>query len=119
MNIQTIGLSLVFFAASAFAADVDGKWTGIVSTPNGDTPVTFTFKADGAKLAGSTTGPDGSETKIADGKIDGNKVSFSVTFDFGGMPFTMNYQGVLSGNQIKFTLDIFGMPLEITVKKTT
>ncbi len=119
MKIQTIALTLAFLTASAFAADVDGKWAGTFSTPDGETPVTFTFKADGAKLAGSTTGPDGSETKIADGKVDGNKVSFSVTFDFGGMPFTMNYQGVLSGNQIKFTLDIFGMPLEITVKKTT
>jgi hypothetical protein len=119
MKIQTIVGGLVLFAVSNFGADVDGKWTGTVSTPNGDAPVAYTFKADGARLTGSTIGPDGSEVKIADGKVDGNNVSFSVTLDFGGMPITMNYKGVLSGNQIKFTLDMFGMPLEIIVRKTT
>jgi hypothetical protein len=31
----------------------------------------------------------------------------------------MNYKGVVSKDQIKFTLDMFGMPLEILVKKST
>lgn len=119
MRIQAIAAGLLFLAASAFAADVDGKWTGNMTTPNGDVPVTFTFKADTTKLTGSTTGPDGSDTKIADGKIEGNNLSFSVTFDFGGMPFTMEYKGVLAGDQIKFTMSVFDMPLELTVKRTT
>jgi hypothetical protein len=110
---------LFLFAVSGLAADVDGKWTGTMATPMGDAPVAFTFKADGAKLTGSTTGPDGAEIKIADGKIDGAKMSFTVTFDFGGMPFMMNYAGVQNGNEIKFTIDIFGMPLDLVVKKST
>jgi hypothetical protein len=118
MRIQAMALGLVFFAASALAADVDGKWTGNITTPDGEAPVSLTLKADGATLTGTTTGPDGSETKIADGKIDGNNLSFSVTFDFGGMPLTIGYKGVLAGNQIKFTLDVFGMPMELVVKKT-
>ena len=104
-------------AASALAADVDGKWAGSMTTPGGDTAVGFTFKADGATLTGSTTGPDGMDVKITDGKLDGNNLSFTVNLDFGGMPFTLNYKGVLAGNQIKFTIDVFGMPLELTVKK--
>ena len=115
----TLALGLTLLAASGFAADVDGKWTGTMNTPMGDVPVAFTFKADGATLNGSTQGPDGMEVKIADGKVDGSNVSFSVTFDFGGMPFTMNYKGVLAAGQIKFTIDIFGMPMELTVKKST
>ena len=111
-----VGLLLV--AVSAFAADVDGKWTGAMNTPNGDVPITFTFKADGASLTGATMGPDGAEIKIADGKVDGNNISFTVTFDFGGMPFTMNYKGVVSESQIKFTIDIFGMPVELVVKRS-
>ena len=119
MRVQTIALGFLFLATSVFAADVDGKWTGSMTTPMGDVPVNFTFQADASTLSGSTTGPDGTEVKIGDGKIEGNNLSFSVTFDFNGMPFTMNYKGVLSGNQIKFTLSIFDMPLEFTVKKTT
>jgi hypothetical protein len=88
-----------------------------MSTPNGDVPVAFTFKADGATLNGSTMGPDGMDVKISDGKIDGNNVSFAITFDFGGMPIMLNYKGVVAKDQIKFNIDIFGMPFELTVKK--
>jgi hypothetical protein len=115
MKLLTIA---VLLASAAFAADVDGKWTGSMSTPNGDVPVNFTFKADGAKLDGSTTGPAG-EIKIAEGKVDGNNISFTVTFDFQGMPFTMNYKGVVDKDQIKFTIDIFGMPVDLVVKRAS
>jgi hypothetical protein len=108
---------LALLATSAFAADVDGKWSGSMTTPGGDVNVGFTFKADGAALTGTTTGPDGMDVKITDGKLDGNNVSFTVNLDFGGMPLVLNYKGVLAGTQIKFTIDIFGMPLELTVKK--
>ena len=115
MRLLTLALLL---ASSVFAADVDGKWTGTMATPNGDVPVAFTFKADGAKLNGSTAGPDGGEVKIADGKVDGNNISFTITFDFGGMPFTLNYKGAVTKDEIKFMIDIFGMPAELTVKRT-
>ena len=118
-RIYALALGLALMTASAFAADVDGKWTGTMNTPMGDVPVAFTFKADGATLNGSTSGPDGMEVKIAEGKVAGSNVSFSVTFDFGGMPLTMNYKGVMASNEIKFTIDVFGMPLELTVKKST
>src|SRR5215472_13697487 len=89
-----LALGLVL-ALSAVAAEVDGKWTGSLSTPNGDIPVAFTFKADGANLTGTTTGIDGMDVAIKDGKIDGSNISFSVTFDFGGMPFLLTYKGVV------------------------
>ncbi|HWF06978.1 MAG TPA: hypothetical protein VG297_00870 [Bryobacteraceae bacterium] len=108
---------LLLLAASAFAGDVDGKWSGSMSTPMGDVPVGFTFKADGATLTGSTLGPDGNAIAIKDGKVDGANISFSVTFDFGGMPFTLTYKGVVSTDTIKFTADAAGTPLELTVKK--
>jgi len=117
MKIRSIAIALVFFAGSCFAADVDGKWAGTLSTPMGDVPVAFTFKADGANLTGSTSGPDGSEVKITNGKADGNKISFSVSFDFGGMPLQLDYKGVVANGEIKMTIDIAGMTMELSVKK--
>jgi hypothetical protein len=108
---------LALLTVSAFAADVDGKWTGSMATPMGDIPIGFTLKADGAKLTGSTTGPDGTDIAIKDGKIDGANISFTVTFDFGGMPFTLAYKGVVSRDTIKFSGDAGGMPFEVEVKK--
>ncbi len=114
----SFAVGLVFAAVSMFAADVDGKWSGSVSTPNGDFPQAFTFKADGAKLTGSMTGLDGMDVAIKDGKVDGQNISFSVTLDFGGMPFMLTYKGVVAKDQIKLTGDAAGMPFELVVKKT-
>jgi hypothetical protein len=109
-------LSLIL-VTTAYAADVDGTWTGSVASPQGEFPVQFKFKADGAKLTGSTLGFDGSEVAISDGKIDGNTIMFTVNFDFGGMPFTLSYKGIVSPDQIKMSGDAFGMPFEFVLKK--
>lgn len=119
MNFRSIAVGLLLLAASAFAADVDGKWNGTMTTPMGDVPVGFTFKADGAALTGSTGGPDGGEIAIKDGKIDGQNISFTVTFDFGGMPLVLNYKGVVSADQIKFVVEVMDMPFDLVVKKST
>ena len=104
-------------AIPAFAADVDGKWLGSIATPNGDFQQAFTFKADGGTLTGSLTGIDGTEIPIKDGKIDGNNISFTVTLDFGGMPFTLAYKGIVSPQEIKLSGDAGGMPFELVVNK--
>ena len=108
---------VLLYAVPARAADVDGKWTGSLATPNGDVNVGFDFKSDGAALTGSTTGPDGGAIPIKDGKIDGNKISFLVSLDVGGMPFELSYNGVVSPTEIKMTAEFAGMPFEFTVKK--
>src|ERR1035441_2578402 len=109
MKFYTALAGLLLLAVSAFAADVDGKWAGTMATPMGDIPIGFTLKADGAKLTGTTTGPD---IAIKEGKIEGANISFNVTFDFGGMPCTLAYKGVVSGDSIKFSGDAGGMPFE-------
>ena len=107
----------LLLAVSAFAADVDGKWTGSVSTPNGDFPVTFNFKADGAMLSGAMVGMDGNDIPIKDGMIDGANIAFSITLDFGGNSMKLTYKGVVASDQIKFSGDAGGMPFEFVVKK--
>ena len=118
MKLRSIVMGLVLSAILCLGADVDGKWTGTMSTPMGDLPVNFNFKADGAKLTGTTSGPEG-DIAISDGKVDGDKISFTVSFDFGGMPFTLNYAGVVNKDEIKFTIDIFGMQLDLAVKRAS
>jgi hypothetical protein len=103
--------------ASVHAAAVDGKWTGMLDTPNGPVQVSFTFLADGNTLTGSTTGPDGNVVQIKNGKIDADKISFAIDLDFGGMPLTLGYTGVVMSDQIKLTLDFMGMPFDFVVKK--
>ena len=115
-------LSAVAFLAlamSSLAADVDGKWNGNVSTPNGDFPVAFEFKADGGMLSGSMLGPDGMPIAIKDGMIDGANISFWLSLDFGGNTLKLTYKGVVASDEIKISGDADGMPFEFTVKKAT
>jgi len=108
----------ILMSVTAYAADVDGTWTGTAAAPTGDVPVTFTFKADGAKLTGSTVSPDGTSIPVKDGKIDGSTITFTVTFDFGGTPFVLPYKGVVSSDQIKLSADAGGVPIEMLLKKS-
>lgn len=83
------------------ATDVTGTWTGSVQAPGGgggggDFQLTFTFKQDGATLTGNVTGGQGDPLPIANGKVDGDKISFTV--DFNGT--TITHEGTVSGDQI-------------------
>jgi hypothetical protein len=111
-------LAILLAATPAFAADVDGKWSGTISVAGvGDVPVAFEFKADGATLTGSTLSPDGMSVNIKDGKIDGDKVTFGVSLDFGGMAIDIVYSGVVTPMEMKMKADVAGMALEFVVKK--
>jgi hypothetical protein len=90
-------------AASAFAADVNGKWTAQMPGRQGNTmEVTFNFKADGSTLTGTMSNPRG-EVPIQEGKIDGDNISFSQTFERGGNSMKILYKGKVSGDTIQFT----------------
>src|SRR5271170_7011902 len=111
--------AMLLLAVSTFAADVDGKWSGSVSTPNGDFPVAFNFKADGAMLTGSMAGPDGGDIAIKDGMIDGANISFWLNIDMGGNALKLTYKGVVAPDQFKISGDAGGMPFELVVKKAS
>ena len=116
----TCALVLAFLvtATPAFAADVDGKWSGTISVDGaGEFPVAFEFKADGTTLTGSTLSPDGMSVSIKDGKIDGDKITFMVSLDFGGMPLEIAYSGVVSPTELKMKADVVGMTMDFVVKK--
>ncbi len=103
---------------AAFAANIDGKWVGEMTTPNGTRPVNFTFTSDGSTLNGSTTGRQGAETKITNGKVDGDSVSFDVTREMQGNSMTMHYTGKVSGDELKLSIAREGgEPRELTLKR--
>ena len=117
MKMFALAFALLLISSPAFAADVDGKWSGALATPNGDVNIAFEFKADGTTLTGSTTGPDGTQLAIKNGKIDGSKITFVVTVAFGDMSFDIAYSGMVSPTEIKMTGEFGGMPFEFLVKK--
>ena len=60
--------------------NIDGTWKGTRETPNGNFEFTYTFKVEGKDLKGTLKSQFG-EIQLEDGKIDGNKISYSITFN--------------------------------------
>lgn len=111
-------LAMAFGTAAVQAADLTGTWSSEMTTPDGQSfQLTFTFKQDGATLTGKVQGPMGDPLDISNGKIDGDKFTFDVSFN--GMTIHHNCT-VVSADEIKLTTkpdnaDVPGM--ELTLKR--
>jgi hypothetical protein len=114
MKICVLAAGFLLIASCALAADIDGKWSGQYASAMGGDPMTltYTFKANGNTLTGTSLGGPGEEIPIKDGKIDGNKISFTVDVKMGEMAMKFKYKGVLSGDELKlsFEMDMGGGP---------
>ena len=66
-------------------AKIDGKWIGKASSPQGEFELTFTFKVDGEKLTGKNSSAMG-EMDLTNGVVSGNDFSFDI--DMQGMKLT-------------------------------
>jgi hypothetical protein len=55
-------------------------------------------------------GGPGATIPLKDGKIDGNKISFSVETAMGETPLKFNYKGVLTGDTLELSFEMTGMP---------
>jgi hypothetical protein len=94
--------------AAAWGADVTGKWSGQMNGPDGGggMSMTATFKQDGTKLTGTMDGPGGEAMQIEDGKIDGDKISFAISFN--GMKVV--HEGTVKGDQMTLNIKMEGGP---------
>ena len=109
---------LTLAAATCFASDADGKWAGKINTPNGPIPVSFDLTTNGNVVTGSTVGPQG-EVKITNGKLEGNLLSFALSFNVAGTNLTIRYKGIVSKDQIDFTLSFGDDPTDFVVKRVS
>ena len=108
-KILFVGAVLLLALAAAYAADATGKWVAEMPGRNGTTQTTFTFKVDGAKLTGTMQGAQGDPTEIAEGKVDGDNISFVVVRKMGENEMKTTWKGKVSGDEIKLTRE-FQMP---------
>ena len=97
--------TLLFLAGglTAFAQNtLDGNWKGTRETPNGTFEVNYTFKVEGTTLTGTWKTQFG-ETKLENGKIDGKKFSYSISFNDRKIDYTgevVNDNEVLLKNEL-------------------
>ena len=113
MKILVACALLLCLAFSAFAADVDGNWKGQVAGQTGGwVDLAFTFTADGNKLTGALLSEFG-ERKIEDGKIEGNKLNFTIQTP----QFPIYCVATIDGDIIHLVETINGDELTIILKR--
>jgi hypothetical protein len=96
-------LTLALAVCALAAGDVNGKWVAEVPGRQGNPQeVTFNLKADGSNLTGTMSSRRG-DVEIKDGKVDGDKVSFTTVMAMQGNEIKMKYAGVVSGDELKLT----------------
>lgn len=85
---NVIALCCCTFFIMAVIADLNGKWRGVIKTPDGnDLDVSYNFKVNGDNLTGTAESPEGIVT-IDSGKVAGNTFTFQVTVDGNAYPHT-------------------------------
>jgi hypothetical protein len=102
MRCFALAALLLVAAFSALAADMTGTWAFSVDTPNGKRESTIDFKQDGEKLTGTVHGQMG-DTPLA-GSVKGSDVSWSVTREFNGQSFRIDYTGKVEGSKMSGNL---------------
>jgi hypothetical protein len=121
---------IFLLAASTIAGPIDGKWVAERTMERDGQSFkiiqTFDLKSEESKLTGTLTMQFGDmeprSINIADGKIDGNKFSFTTTFSTPNGDFKMNYSGTVDGDMLKGNAEREGgqaRPFEAKKKPTT
>jgi hypothetical protein len=71
---------LLVTAIPTYAAGIEGIWKAKMQGPDGDMELTFVFKLTDGKLSGVVRTPNG-DTEITNTKVNGKEFSFDVSFN--------------------------------------
>ena len=109
MRVVMMGLLIGWLS---LAAEATGKWKAEFDTQIGQQSYTYEFKAAGKELTGKATHANGS-SEIAEGRVDGDRVSFVENFEYQGNKVRIEYTGQFEGeNKIKFTRKVAEFAVE-------
>jgi len=75
-----------------------GTWTTTINTPMGVQTGTLVLTINGNELSGSMQSPQG-EMAIADGKADGNNLSWTTSIT-SPMPMNLEFSATVAGDEI-------------------
>jgi hypothetical protein len=100
------------------AADPSGRWAATFMSQVGEQVYTYEFVVKGTTLTGTAKGSLTGETKITDGKIDGDSFTFTENATYEGMMITFTYKAKMtSGDTIELSREIMGIAETATAKR--
>ena len=100
------------------AADPSGRWSATFMSQVGEQVYTYEFVVKGTALTGTAKGSLTGETKITDGKVDGDTFTFTENATYEGMMITFTYKcKMTSGDTIELSREIMGIAETATAKR--
>ncbi len=107
LSVLVLGLTSAWIVPAAGAdkkVDPTGTWKWERTRRDNTRQYTLRIKLDGGKVSGtyaSRRGETDNKTKIENGKMEGDQLSFQVIREFNGRKFTIHMQGKVSEDTIK------------------
>ena len=107
--------AILLLAASGFAADLSGTWTGVIPARNNEfQDLTFRLVQQADKLTGKLY-RDSTSVPIIDGQISGERISFRVESEEQvGNVFVLikyNFTGIIKADAIELTREREANPM--------
>ncbi len=89
-------------------ARVAGTWDITVTSPQGENRASMTVTQSGAALEGTMATEMGT-VQVTDGRITGERVTFSIAVPISGQTTTIVFRGTVDGNRMTGTADLGAM----------
>jgi len=86
--------------AKAGTIDISGRWSAIVSSPEGDMDMTIAFIQDGTNVTGSIESDMGT-WEIHSGVLRGSQLTFSISATIMGESMEMEFEGTVDQNSLE------------------
>jgi hypothetical protein len=100
------------------AADPSGRWAATFTSQVGEQVYTYDFIVKGTTLTGTAKGSLTGETKITDGKIDGDTITFTENATYMEMMITFTYTGKMTNaDTIELTRNVMDIAMETATAK--
>ena len=109
---------VVAWGTAVRAADPSGRWSATFMSQVGEQVYTYDFVVKGTTLTGTAKGSLTGETKISDGKVDGDSFTFTENATYEGMMITFTYKAKMtSADTIELSREIMGIAETATAKR--
>ena len=88
------------------AVKLAGTWKITAKTDDGQTyHPTLKLEQHSDQITGTYITDDGQQVKVQDAKLDGGKLTFKVTHDFGGQPINLKFEGTVASDALNGKVD--------------
>ena len=114
----TAALVCCIMVCFAIAANLAGKWTDTLKTPDGNEfPLTYTFKTDSGKLTGIASSPQG-DVAITEGKLI-TATDFTFNLSVNGSDIKHTGKFYPDADSIGMDIDFMGNKMHTTLKRSS